>query len=47
MIEPPETGDRGEIEEVESPRHLPGGPKFSAEEYHAKATKQLALLLFW
>jgi len=47
MIEPPEVGDRAEIEEVESPRHLPGGPAFSAEEYHAKATKHLALLLFW
>jgi len=47
MSEPPEAGDRGVIEEVESPRQLPGGPTFSAEEYHAKATKQLALLLFW
>jgi hypothetical protein len=47
MNEHPEVGDRGVIEEVESPRHLPGGPTFSAEEYHAKATKQLALLLFW
>ena len=42
MIEPPEAGDRGALEEVESPLHLPGGPTFSTEEYHAKATKQLA-----
>jgi hypothetical protein len=47
MNEPQEPGDRSEIEEIESPRHLPGGPTFSAEEYHAKATKHLALLLFW
>jgi hypothetical protein len=47
MTEPPEAEDRGAIEEVESPRHLPGGPTFSVEEYHAKATKLLALLLFW
>jgi hypothetical protein len=47
MTEPPEVGDqRGDIEEVESPRHLPGGPTFSADEYHAKATKHLAFLLF-
>jgi len=46
MIEPPEAGDRGEIEEVESPRDLPGGPGFSPEEHKAKATKLLALLLF-
>lgn len=46
MIEPPEVGDRGVIEEVESPRHLPGGPGFSPEEHRAKATKLLALLLF-
>jgi len=35
------------IEEVESPRLLPGGPSFSQEEHRAKATKLLALLLFW
>jgi len=46
MSELPETGERGEIEEVESPRHLPGGPGFSPEEHRAKATKLLALLLF-
>jgi len=46
MTEPPDAGERDEIEEVESPRQLPGGPTFSTEEYHAKATKQLALLLF-
>ncbi|MGD0547611.1 MAG: hypothetical protein ABR991_07250 [Terracidiphilus sp.] len=46
MNEPPQTADRAEIEEVESPRHLPGGPGFSPEEHRAKATKLLALLLF-
>jgi uncharacterized membrane protein len=46
MIDPKEVGDQGEIEEVESPRHLPGGPGFSPEEHRAKATKLLALLLF-
>ncbi|HZB88369.1 MAG TPA: hypothetical protein VE291_06915 [Terracidiphilus sp.] len=47
MTETEEVGDRSDIEEVESPRQLPGGPTFSAEEYHARATKTLALLLFW
>jgi len=42
----PEDSERGVIEEVESPRHLPGGPTFSKDEFHARATKQLALLLF-
>ena len=47
MNETSEPEDPGEIEEVESPRQLPGGPTFSVDEYHAKATKLLALLLFW
>jgi hypothetical protein len=48
MIEPPEAGDQSIIKEgeVESPRHLPGGPGFSPEEHRAKATQLLALLLF-
>jgi hypothetical protein len=46
MNEHPEVGDRGVIEEVESPRRSSGGPVFSQEEHRAKATKLLALLLF-
>jgi hypothetical protein len=46
MTEPEDSGDRNIIEEVESPRHLPGGPVFSPEEHRAKTTKQLALLFF-
>ncbi len=35
-----------EVEEIESPSEAPG-PRFSNEEHRAKATKLLALLLFW
>jgi len=35
-----------ELEEVEGPDQAPG-PRFSNEEHRAKATKLLALLLFW
>jgi hypothetical protein len=31
---------------VDSLESAPGGPQFSEKEHHAKATKQLALLLF-
>jgi hypothetical protein len=34
------------LEEVEIPDQAPG-PRFSQEEHRAKATKLLALLLFW
>lgn len=46
MNEHLDSGDRGVIEEVESPRHLPGGPDFSLDKHRAEATKLLALLLF-
>jgi peptidoglycan biosynthesis protein MviN/MurJ (putative lipid II flippase) len=46
MIETNEVGDQGEIEEVESPRHLPGGPGFSPEEHRAKTAKLMAMLFF-
>jgi len=38
--------DSDELEEVEVPDQAPG-PRFSNEEHRAKATKLLALLLFW
>ena len=49
MIESPKDGDQNVIREgeVKSPHRLPGGPDFSPEEHRAKATKLLALLLFW
>jgi hypothetical protein len=46
MIDPPDAGDQDAIQEVDSPR-TSRGPAFSPEEHRAKATKLLALLLFW
>jgi heme/copper-type cytochrome/quinol oxidase subunit 3 len=46
MNDPTEMGERDEIEEVESPRHLPGGPGFSPAEHRAKAAKLMAMLFF-
>ncbi len=37
---------RTPVEEIETPRLLPGRPVFSPEEHHAKTTKQLAFLFF-
>lgn len=39
-------GNSDELEVVRGPDEAPG-PLFSQEEHHAKATKLLALLLFW
>lgn len=45
MTEPEESTSQTAIEEVESPRDLPGGPAFSSEKHRAETTKQLAFAL--
>lgn len=42
---PPSASDGG-IEEIDSPKADPGGPRFSPEEHRAKTTKLLMVLSF-
>lgn len=46
VMAPEVVGNSADLEEVEIPDQAPG-PRFSQEEHRAKATKLLALLLFW